>query len=66
MAKKGGVTKPCIFPFKWKGRQYDQCTDKNAKNGESWCAVRVNKNNMKVNKRDRWTCKKGCPGTGKN
>ena len=64
MAKKGEETKPCVFPFKWKGRQYHQCTDKNAKNGKPWCAVKVNNNNMKVKKKDQWICETGCPGRG--
>lgn len=62
--KKGEETKPCVFPFKWKGRQYHQCTDKNAKNGKPWCAVKVNNNNMKVKKKDQWICETGCPGRG--
>ena len=64
--KTGNGKKPkdCIFPFKWKGIQYNTCTDVDAKDGRPWCAIKVNKKKV-VKKKDRWICQAGCPGTGK-
>ena len=33
--------KPCIFPFKYKGKFYASCTKADTTNGKAWCATEV-------------------------
>ena len=32
---------PCVFPFKYSGVEYSQCTTVDSENGAPWCAVDV-------------------------
>ena len=32
---------PCVFPFKYLGVEYSQCTTVDSENGAPWCAVDV-------------------------
>merc|ERR1712110_321975 len=53
--------KPCIFPFKFKGKTYNQCTTDESENGKPRCAYRVNKQGKVRN--GKWAeCNRGCPG----
>ena len=53
----------CVFPFKYKGTTYNQCTKKGSKNGVAWCANEVN-DRTGVVVSGKWSdCDAGCPGT---
>ena len=34
-------SRPCIFPFKYDGQEFHQCTSHKSVNGKSWCATSV-------------------------
>jgi len=54
--------RPCIFPFKFKGKTYNQCTTDESENGKPRCAYKVNKQGKIAN--GKWAeCEPGCPGT---
>jgi len=54
--------RPCIFPFKFKGKTYNQCTTDESINGKPRCAYKVNKQGKVAN--GKWAeCEPGCPGT---
>ena len=36
--------RPCIFPFKYDGWKYDECTTYSSFNGKAWCATKVDLN----------------------
>jgi len=42
----------CVFPFKYKGRTYTECTTADSENGKAWCAVEVDSNRVAVT--GRW------------
>ena len=55
--------KPCIFPFKYNGNTYNECTTVDSPNGQPRCARRVTKKGKILN--DKWAyCNPGCPGYG--
>ena len=35
---KTGSRKNCVFPFKYKGKTYNECTTDHSDNGKPWCA----------------------------
>ena len=37
----GIKNQPCIFPFKYHGHKFDDCTTYNSVNGKAWCATKV-------------------------
>ena len=37
----GIKNQPCIFPFKYDGRKFDDCTTYNSVNGKAWCATKL-------------------------
>jgi len=49
----------CIFPFKYKGKQYDSCTTDHSQNGKPWCAYEVDKDNNVIDR--KWG---DCEGEG--
>jgi len=52
----------CVFPFKYKGKTYNQCTKDESVNGMPWCATRVDRSGNVLN--GKWEdCEEGCPGT---
>jgi len=52
----------CIFPFKYRGVTYNECTNVNSENGRFWCANIVNQRTREVPK-GKWSdCNIGCPG----
>ena len=45
---------PCIFPFKFDGHEFDECTRHKSVNGKAWCAVEVDKDgNAQCHKRGK-------------
>ena len=34
---------PCVFPFKYNGQTYDECTTAESENGKPWCALKVDR-----------------------
>lgn len=53
----------CVFPFKYRGLEYNACTDVGSENEAVWCATEVD-NNGEVIKNTWQDCDEGCPGTG--
>jgi len=52
----------CVFPFKFNGKTYNKCTTDESKDGQPWCAFRVDKNGEAI--KGKWAnCDPGCPGT---
>ena len=52
--------KPCVFPFKYKGSMYNECTFDG--HDIAWCATQVNADKTIV--QDQWGhCAAGCPGS---
>ena len=55
--------KKCIFPFKFKGTEYIECTTVESENNQPWCASEVDRNGNVVN--GKWEdCNYDCPGNG--
>ena len=45
---------PCIFPFKFDGREFHRCTTHKSVNGKAWCALEVDKDgNAQCHKRGK-------------
>merc|ERR1712179_176749 len=56
--------KPCVFPFRYQGKTYNECTTDHSVNEEPWCATEINPRTSEVI-RGKWgDCSRGCPGTG--
>jgi len=51
----------CVFPFKYKGTTYNQCTKKGSK--KAWCANEVNERTGVAVSGEWADCEAGCPGT---
>ena len=54
----------CIFPFWYKGKNYDTCTLKDADNtnNEAWCSTKVDRSGKHVTGKGKWgNCGQGCP-----
>jgi len=49
----------CIFPFKFKGKEYKTCTTDHSENGKPWCAYQVDPDNVVVD--GKWG---DCEGEG--
>jgi len=48
----------CVFPFFYKGREYEGCTRAHSINGKPWCAIQVSAAEVAL----RWSdCQPGCP-----
>ena len=53
----------CVFPFKYKGTTYKQCTKVDSE--EAWCAFGIDANTEVPTDGLHWgDCSPGCPGTG--
>ena len=51
--------KKCVFPFKYKGTTYSQCTKVDTDNGVPWCATSVDHNGIVRN--SQWSdCNDEC------
>ena len=56
--------KPCKFPFVYKGKNYEKCTDQGS-DGNFWCSTKVEAGNVHAYGNFGY-CAKGCPTqTGK-
>ena len=54
----------CIFPFRYKGKTYNTCTLKDARNtnNEAWCSTKVDRSGKHVSGKGKWgNCGQGCP-----
>ena len=53
--------KPCALPFRYKGKQYQTCTDRSDPDGKFWCSTKVDVNGKHVSKAGEWGyCPEGC------
>ena len=43
-----GANKPCMFPFRFNGVNYNTCTLDSAEENKPWCSTRVDGNNNHV------------------
>ena len=56
--------RPCIFPFRFKGKSYNTCTLKDAEytNNKAWCSTQVDKFENHISGQGKWgNCGQGCP-----
>merc|ERR1719367_977855 len=54
----------CIFPFKYKGKKYSECTTQDSENGKAWCATKVSSGGNVIF--GRWDdCGNGCGSTSR-
>jgi len=63
-AEFGNDLRDCVFPFKYKGVEYDECTTAGSENGKAWCALKVDRDGVVVE--GQWgDCLEGsCPLNG--
>ena len=58
----GTNAKPCVFPFRYAGVEYTECTPRDSDTGQPWCATEVDSEGWVVD--HKWgDCDTGCPGT---
>jgi len=58
------VNKPCVFPFKYRGVEYNRCTlvDSSHTNNKAWCSTEVDSNGNHVGGQGKWgNCGPACP-----
>merc|ERR1719244_1707515 len=57
-----GAGKPCIFPFKFRGETYEECTIEGGPDvHQFWCSTKVTEDGENIS--GNWaSCSKGCPG----
>ena len=48
------LRKPCKFPFIFKERLFNKCTDYADKKGNRWCSTNVNSNQKHISKGKYW------------
>merc|ERR1712223_1308421 len=53
--------KKCVFPFKYKGTTYSQCTAYDSVNKKPWCATKIYSNTGVVINNEWEDCNDGCP-----
>jgi hypothetical protein len=57
-----GAGKKCVFPFKYEGVRYDECTTVETEGGSSWCSVETDKGGNTV--KGQWgNCDPDCATT---
>ncbi len=44
--------KPCVFPFRYKDKEYNECTAESDPDGKKWCSTEVDSNGL--HKRNQW------------
>lgn len=51
-----GTSRPerCQFPFRYKGKTFDSCTDEGDVSGKPWCSTQVDKENVHVSGSGHW------------
>ena len=60
----GPESKLCIFPFKYDGNIYNQCTAKDSDLGVPWCATEVEEDDNHVIDNEWGDCVEACPDLG--
>merc|ERR1712142_812663 len=58
------ANKPCIFPFRWRGITYNECTWVEYHNTEykPWCSTMVDENGAHIGGQGKWgNCGPSCP-----
>ena len=59
----GKDKKACVFPFVYKGKNYDRCTSDHSENGKPWCAYEQVEGPSIEMVEGKWgECELGCPG----
>jgi hypothetical protein len=54
-------TKPCVFPFKFKNRTYNGCTNIDNPNAFIWCPTKVHDNGEHISSEGLWgECSGNC------
>ena len=57
---------PCVFPFEFKGIDYNQCTWEGDSIEGAWCSTKVDSKGKHVSGHGNWgNCGDGCPMTPK-
>ena len=49
-----GNEKPCVFPFIYKGKAHNICTDQDDPDGLSWCSTETDENGVHVGQKGLW------------
>jgi len=56
------ANKPCIFPFKYRGVQYNRCTLVDSPDNKAWCSTLVDSRGHHVGGQGKWgNCGPACP-----
>ena len=59
------VEAPCVFPFIYKGKEYNECTFQKG-DVKAWCSTKVDGNGKHVGGQRQWGyCEKECPVQGR-
>ena len=59
------VEVPCVFPFIYKGKEYNECTFQKG-DVKAWCSTKVDGNGKHVGGQRQWGyCEKECPVQGR-
>ena len=64
---RGGpqVNVPCVFPFKFRDKEYNKCTTVADDNNKPWCSTKVDSNGFHIGKEQNWGyCGPQCPTEG--
>ena len=52
--QKTGILKPCVFPFIYNNKVYNECTDVNDPDNKKWCSTKVDDNGIHVGNGNFW------------
>ena len=59
--------KKCIFPFKYFGKSYNECTWNDAPTKKPWCSTNVTEDGYHIEENGNWgVCGNGCSIPGRN